>query len=55
MGEIRADDTGLSGTRESKSEITSPAAEIEDHSVVVLENRTKVARGAPAPKAIELQ
>jgi hypothetical protein len=55
MGEIRADDARFSGTRESESEITSSAAEIEDKSVGPLENGMQKSGGTCTPQAVELQ
>ncbi len=50
MGEICADDASFSGTRESKSEITGSAAEIEDKSIGAAENGMQKSGGACAPK-----
>src|SRR5712664_2590389 len=55
MGKIRADDTSISGTRESESEITGSTAEIEDQSIGPVENGMQKRGRACAPKPIELQ
>jgi hypothetical protein len=55
MGEIRTDDSGFPGMRESQSEIAGSAAEIEDEGLGPFENGPQTLRGAGAPKAIELQ
>ena len=55
MGEIRADDAGLSGSRESESEIAGSAAEIEDERIGPVENGLQTPGGAGTPEAIELQ
>ena len=55
MGEIRADDAGFSGTHESESEITGPAAEIECERIGAVEDGLQTPCGARAPETIELQ
>src|SRR5258707_612064 len=55
MGEIDADDAGFSGARESESEITGSAAEIEDQSIGPIENGMQKSGGAGAPEPVELQ
>src|ERR1700682_5002327 len=55
MGEIGADDAGFSSARESESEVTGSAAEIEDKSIGPIENGMQMSGGAGAPEPVELQ
>src|SRR5258708_24894539 len=55
MCEIGTDDAGFSGTRESESEITGSAAEIENKNAGAVEDGLQTSSGAGAPEAIELQ
>src|ERR1700687_6522428 len=55
MGEIGADDAGFSSARESESEVTGSAAEIEDKSIGPMENGMQKSGGAGAPEPVELQ
>jgi hypothetical protein len=55
MGKIGAHDACRTYASESQGQIASATAEIQDHSIAVLEYGPKTARSALAPKTIELQ
>ena len=55
MGKIRADDARFASARESESEVTGSAAEIEDKGIGPVENGIQKSGGAGPPEPIELQ
>src|SRR5260370_33198470 len=55
MGEIRTDDSGFPGRRESESEIAGSAAEIQDKAIGTVEDEFQSPRSARAPEPIQLQ